>query len=112
MAEDLGFEMIGSPEHFLHTEGLEFGSVPAAVRVHRGPDQTGQGRPRGLRPAGMEPATAGGYDRVAGPSHQGTHLRGTGGYQTRWVNPMAQKLHVQATGGKTVPEIRSTGSSA
>jgi hypothetical protein len=29
MAEDLGFDMIGFPEHFLHTEGLEFGSVPA-----------------------------------------------------------------------------------
>ena len=28
MAEDLGVEMVAFPEHHLHTEGLEVGSVP------------------------------------------------------------------------------------
>jgi alkanesulfonate monooxygenase SsuD/methylene tetrahydromethanopterin reductase-like flavin-dependent oxidoreductase (luciferase family) len=29
MAEDLGVEMVAFPEHHLHTEGLEVGSVPS-----------------------------------------------------------------------------------
>jgi alkanesulfonate monooxygenase SsuD/methylene tetrahydromethanopterin reductase-like flavin-dependent oxidoreductase (luciferase family) len=98
MAEDLGFDMIGFPEHFLHTEGLEFGSVPALyvyIAMHTKHVKVG---PIGYVLPGWNPlrlaVTIAWLDHL---TKGRTFVGFARGYQTRWLNPMAQQLHVSAT---------------
>jgi alkanesulfonate monooxygenase SsuD/methylene tetrahydromethanopterin reductase-like flavin-dependent oxidoreductase (luciferase family) len=99
MAEDLGFEMVGLPEHFLHTEGLEFGSVPAFYAYLATQTKHLKIGPVGYVLPGWNPlrlaVTIAWLDHL---TKGRTFVGFARGYQTRWLNPMAQKLHVQATG--------------
>src|SRR5271154_5062372 len=97
MAEDLGFDMVCFPEHHLHTEGLEIGSTPQLhlyVATHTNHLKVG---PIGYVLPGWNPlrlaVEIGWLDQFT----KGRSIVGMArGYQTRWLNSMAQKLHVQA----------------
>jgi alkanesulfonate monooxygenase SsuD/methylene tetrahydromethanopterin reductase-like flavin-dependent oxidoreductase (luciferase family) len=98
MAEDLGFDMIGFPEHFLHTEGLEFGSVPAVYAYIAAQTRHVKVGPIGYVLPGWNPlrlaVTIAWLDHL---TKGRTFVGFARGYQSRWLNPMAQKLHVGAT---------------
>jgi alkanesulfonate monooxygenase SsuD/methylene tetrahydromethanopterin reductase-like flavin-dependent oxidoreductase (luciferase family) len=98
MAEDLGFDMIGFPEHFLHTEGLEFGSVPAVYAYIAMQTRHVKVGPIGYVLPGWNPlrlaVTIAWLDHL---TKGRTFVGFARGYQSRWLNPMAQKLHVGAT---------------
>ena len=98
MAEDLGFDMIGLPEHFLHTEGLEFGSVPAVFAYLAGQTKHVKLGPIGYVLPGWNPlrlaVTIAWLDHL---TKGRTFVGFARGYQSRWLNPMAQKLHISAT---------------
>jgi len=99
MADDLGFEAFHFAEHHLCTEGLEVGSVPSLylyVAMHTKNIKVG---PIGYVLPGWNPlrlaVEIGWLDQLT----QGRTIVGMArGYQTRWLNQMAQKLHIQATG--------------
>lgn len=98
MADDLGFEMAALPEHYLHTEGLEMGSTPPLF-MHL-IDQTSRIKvgPIGYVLPSWNPlrlaATVGWLDQL---SKGRTFVGFARGYQTRWFNPMAQRMGVVAT---------------
>ena len=94
MAEDLGVEMVALPQHHLHTEGLEVGSVPQLhlyVAMNTNHLRVG---PIGYVLPGWNPLEIGDRDRMARPVHQrGAPSVGFArGYQHRWLNQMGQKL--------------------
>lgn len=98
MAEDLGFEMMAFPEHHLHTEGLEIGSVPQLhlyVAMHTKHIKVG---PIGYVLPGWDPLRLaieiGWLDQL---TKGRTFVGFARGYQHRWLNSMAQKVHVSAT---------------
>ena len=96
--EDLGFDAVTFPEHHLHTEGSEMGSVPALTqhvlmntkKLMAGP--IGYVLP-GWNPLRLALETAW-IDQI---TRGRTFLGFARGYQARWLNPMAQLLHVSAT---------------
>lgn len=96
--EDLGFSAVSFPEHHLHTEGSEMGSVPALTqhvlmntkKLMAGP--IGYVLP-GWNPLRLALETAW-IDQI---TRGRTFLGFARGYQARWLNPMAQLLHVSAT---------------
>ncbi len=98
MAEDLGFEMVCFPEHHLHTEGLEVGSVPQLhlfVAMHTRHIKVG---PIGYVLPGWNPLRLaieiGWLDQFT----KGRTFVGLArGYQHRWLNSMGQHLHISAT---------------
>ena len=59
VAEDVGFDAVCFPEHHLHSEGIEIGSLPVLTQhvIHQ--HQAHQGRSDWLCPARMEPAAPG-----------------------------------------------------
>jgi len=98
LAEEVGFEAVAFPEHHLHSEGIEMGSLPVLTqhvihntkRIKVGP--IGYVLPgwNSLRLA-LEIAW---LDQLT----KGRTLVGFArGYQSRWLNQMAQKIHVSAT---------------
>ncbi|MGE0486439.1 MAG: LLM class flavin-dependent oxidoreductase [Gammaproteobacteria bacterium] len=97
-AEELGFSAVSFPEHHLHTEGSEMGSVPALTqhvlmntkKLMAGP--IGYVLP-GWNPLRLALETAW-IDQI---TRGRTFLGFARGYQARWLNPMAQLLHVSAT---------------
>ncbi len=98
MAEDLGFEGMSFPEHHLHTEGLEMGSVPSLslyIAMHTQRIKVG---PIGYVLPGWDPirlaVSIGWLDQM---TKGRTFVGFARGYQTRWLNQMAQKLHVGGT---------------
>jgi alkanesulfonate monooxygenase SsuD/methylene tetrahydromethanopterin reductase-like flavin-dependent oxidoreductase (luciferase family) len=98
ICDDLGFEAFHFAEHHLCTEGLEVGSVPSLhlyVAMHTKNIKVG---PIGYVLPGWNPlrlaVEIGWLDQLT----QGRTIVGMArGYQTRWLNQMAQKLHIQAT---------------
>jgi len=98
MAEDLGFDAVGFPEHHLHSEGLEIGGLPTLYQhvIHHtkhikvGP--IGYVLP-GWNPLRLALETAWLDQLTKGRTFVGFAR----GYQTRWLNQMAQKIHVSAT---------------
>ena len=74
LAEDVGFEAVCFPEHHLHSEGIEMGSLPVLTqhvihntkRIKVGPDR--------LCAARMESAAAGARNRVAGSTDERAHV--------------------------------------
>jgi alkanesulfonate monooxygenase SsuD/methylene tetrahydromethanopterin reductase-like flavin-dependent oxidoreductase (luciferase family) len=98
LAEDLGFDVVSFPEHHLHTEGLEIGSVPSLmlyVAMHTKHIKVG---PVGYVLPGWDPlrlaVNIGWLDQMT----KGRTIVGMArGYQHRWLNQMAQKLHISAT---------------
>jgi alkanesulfonate monooxygenase SsuD/methylene tetrahydromethanopterin reductase-like flavin-dependent oxidoreductase (luciferase family) len=97
VAEDVGFDIATFTEHHLHTEGLEIGSVPSLslyTAMHTKHIKIG---PIGYVLPGWNPlrlaVEIGWLDQLT----KGRSIVGMArGYQTRWLNSMAQKLHVQA----------------
>ncbi len=93
--EDLGFDAVTFPEHHLHTEGGEMGSLPVLThhvlmhtkRIMAGP--IGYVLP-GWNPLRLALETAWLDQLSKGRSFAGFAR----GYQSRWLYPMAQKLHV------------------
>ncbi len=98
MAEDLGFEAVGFPEHHLHTEGMEMGSLPLLTQhvIHH--TKRIKVGPIGYVLPGWNPlrlaVEIGWLDQLT----QGRTFVGLArGYQSRWLNQMAQKIHIGAT---------------
>jgi alkanesulfonate monooxygenase SsuD/methylene tetrahydromethanopterin reductase-like flavin-dependent oxidoreductase (luciferase family) len=97
-AEELGFDAVGFPEHHLHSEGLEIGGLPTLYqhviqhtnRIKVGP--IGYVLP-GWNPLRLALETAWLDQLTKGRTFVGFAR----GYQTRWLNQMAQKIHVSAT---------------
>lgn len=93
--EELGFDAVTFPEHHLHTEGGEMGSLPVLTqhvlmqtkRIMAGP--IGYVLP-GWNPLRLALETAWLDQLTKGRTFAGFAR----GYQARWLNSMAQKLHV------------------
>jgi alkanesulfonate monooxygenase SsuD/methylene tetrahydromethanopterin reductase-like flavin-dependent oxidoreductase (luciferase family) len=93
--EDLGYEAVAFPEHHLHTEGGEMGSLPVLTqhvlmntkRIKAGP--IGYVLP-GWNPLRLALETTWLDQLTKGRTFVGFAR----GYQARWLHPMAQKLHV------------------
>jgi alkanesulfonate monooxygenase SsuD/methylene tetrahydromethanopterin reductase-like flavin-dependent oxidoreductase (luciferase family) len=98
VAEDVGFDAVCFPEHHLHSEGLEIGSLPVLTqhvihntkRIKVGP--IGYVLP-GWNPLRLALEIAWLDQLTRGRTFVGFAR----GYQTRWLNQMAQKIHVSAT---------------
>lgn len=97
-AEEVGFDGVCFPEHHLHSEGIEMGSLPVLTqhvihntkRIKVGP--IGYVLP-GWNPLRLALEIAW-LDQL---SKGRTHIGFARGYQTRWLNQMAQLVHVSAT---------------
>ncbi len=98
MAEDMGVEAIAFPEHHLHTEGLEVGSLPTLYQYvihHTRHIKVG---PIGYVLPGWNPLRLALEIAWLDQLTKGRTFCGFArGYQTRWLNQMAQKIHVSAT---------------
>ncbi|HXZ88922.1 MAG TPA: LLM class flavin-dependent oxidoreductase [Candidatus Binataceae bacterium] len=98
MAEDLGFDAVCFPEHHLHSEGLEIGSLPVLYQhvIHN--TKRIKVGPIGYVLPGWNPLRLaleiGWLDQL---TRGRTFVGFARGYQTRWLNQMAQKIHVSAT---------------
>jgi alkanesulfonate monooxygenase SsuD/methylene tetrahydromethanopterin reductase-like flavin-dependent oxidoreductase (luciferase family) len=98
LAEDVGFDGVCFPEHHLHSEGIEMGSLPVLTqhviqntkRIKAGP--IGYVLP-GWNPLRLALEIAWLDQLTKGRTFVGFAR----GYQTRWLNQMAQKIHVSAT---------------
>jgi len=98
LAEEVGFDGVCFPEHHLHSEGIEMGSLPVLTqhvihntkRIKVGP--IGYVLP-GWNPLRLALEIAWLDQLTKGRTHVGFAR----GYQTRWLNQMAQKVDVSAT---------------
>src|SRR6266700_8266772 len=98
LAEDVGFDAVTFPEHHLHSEGIEMGSLPVLTqhviqhtkRIKVGP--IGYVLP-GWNPLRLALEIAW-LDQL---TRERTLVGFARGYQPRWLNQMAQKIHVTAT---------------
>jgi alkanesulfonate monooxygenase SsuD/methylene tetrahydromethanopterin reductase-like flavin-dependent oxidoreductase (luciferase family) len=98
LAEDVGCDAVTFPEHHLHSEGLELGSLPVLTqhvihntkRIKVGP--IGYVLP-GWNPLRLALEIAWLDQLTKGRTFVGFAR----GYQARWLNQMAQKIHVSAT---------------
>ena len=97
-AEDAGFDAIAFPEHHLHSEGIEMGSLPVLteyVILHTRRIKVG---PIGYVLPGWNPLRLALEIAWLDQLTKGRTLVGFArGYQARWLNQMAQKIHVSAT---------------
>jgi alkanesulfonate monooxygenase SsuD/methylene tetrahydromethanopterin reductase-like flavin-dependent oxidoreductase (luciferase family) len=98
LLEDVGFDGVCFPEHHLHSEGLEIGGLPTLyqhVIHHTKRIKVG---PIGYVLPGWNPLRLaleiGWLDQL---TKGRTFVGFARGYQTRWLNQMAQKIHVGAT---------------
>jgi len=98
LAEELGFDAVGFPEHHLHSEGFEMGAPPEFLlytamqtrKIHVGP--IGYVLP-GWDPLRLATSTSWLDQLTRGRTFVGLAR----GYQPRWLNQMAQKIHISAT---------------
>ncbi len=98
MAEDLGFEAVCYPEHHLHTEGGEMGSLPLLTQHVINHTKRIKAGPIGYVLAGWDPLRLALEIAWLDQICKGRTIAGFArGYQTRWLNQMAQKLHVAAS---------------
>ena len=118
LAEEVGFDAVCFPEHHLHSEGLEMGSLPVLTqhvihntkRIKVGP--IGYVLP-GWNPLRLALEIAW-LDQLTKGS---TFVGFARGYQARWLNQMAQKIHVprppatraKPTASTARPSRRSSG---
>ncbi|MET0885954.1 MAG: LLM class flavin-dependent oxidoreductase [Mycetocola sp.] len=95
MAEDLGFDMVTSTEHHLHEEGLEMGNTPAlhaTIAAHTSHVKVG---PIGYVLPAWNPLRLAIETSWLDQLTKGRSVVGMArGYQTRWVNQLAQHIHV------------------
>ncbi len=98
MAEDLGFTGVAFPEHHLHTEGLEIGSLPVLTQHVINATSTLKVGPIGYVLPGWNPLRLALEIAWLDQLTKGrTHVGFARGYQSRWLNQMAQKIHIGAT---------------
>ena len=99
MAEDLGFRAVTFPEHHLHTEGGEMGSLPVLTQHVLANTSKIMAGPIGYVLPGWNPLRLALETAWADQITRGRTIAGFArGYQARWLNPMAQLLHgVSAT---------------
>ncbi len=101
-AEDLGFSAVTFPEHHLHTEGGEMGSLPLLtqhVLMHTKKIMAG---PIGYVLPGWNPLRLALEIAWLDQLTKGRTFCGFArGYQSRWLNQMAQQLHVGAAAMNT-----------
>ena len=98
VAEDVGFDAVCFPEHHLHSEGIEIGSLPVLTQHvihHTKHIKVG---PIGYVLPGWNPLRLALEIAWLDQLTKGRTFVGFArGYQTRWLNQMAQKIHVGAT---------------
>lgn len=98
MVEDLGFTGVAFPEHHLHTEGIEIGSLPLLTQYVIHQTSTLKVGPIGYVLPGWNPLRLALEIAWLDQLTKGrTHVGFARGYQSRWLNPMAQKIHIGAT---------------
>lgn len=98
LAEDVGFDAVTFPEHHLHSEGLELGSLPVLTQhvIHN--TKHIKVGPIGYVLPGWNPLRLALEIAWLDQLTKGRTFVGFArGYQTRWLNQMAQKIHVSAT---------------
>src|SRR5258708_14039924 len=104
LAEEVGIGSISFPEHHLHSEGIEMGSLPVLTqyvisqtnRIKVGP--IGYVLP-GWNPLRLALEIAWLDQLTKGRTFVGFARR----YQARSLNPMAQKLHIGSCAISTMP---------
>ena len=94
MAEDLGFTAVTFPEHHLHTEGGEMGSLPVLTQHVLANTKKILAGPIGYVLPGWNPLRLALETAWMDQISKGRTIAGFArGYQSRWLNPMAQQLH-------------------
>jgi alkanesulfonate monooxygenase SsuD/methylene tetrahydromethanopterin reductase-like flavin-dependent oxidoreductase (luciferase family) len=98
LAEEVGFDGVCFPEHHLHSEGIEMGSLPVLTQhvIHN--TKHIKVGPIGYVLPGWNPLRLALEIAWLDQLTKGRTFVGFArGYQTRWLNQMAQKIHVGAT---------------
>ena len=94
LAEEVGFEAVTFPEHHLHTEGGEMGSVPSLTQHVLANTKEIKASPIGYVLPGWNPLRLALEIAWMDQITKGRTFAGFArGYQSRWLNPMAQQLH-------------------
>jgi len=94
MAEDLGYTAVTFPEHHLHTEGGEMGSLPVLTQHVLANTKKLLAGPIGYVLPGWNPLRLALETAWMDQISKGRTFAGFArGYQSRWLNPMAQQLH-------------------
>ena len=102
LAEDVGFKAVTFPEHHLHTEGGEMGSVPVLTQHVLANTEKLLCGPIGYVLPGWNPLRLALETAWMDQITKGrTFLGFARGYQSRWLNPMAQHLHGVASTNST-----------
>lgn len=97
LAESVGFKAVTFPEHHLHTEGSEMGSLPLLTQHVLANTKSIMAGPIGYVLAGWNPLRLALEIAWLDQISKGRTFCGFArGYQTRWLNPMAQHLHIGA----------------
>lgn len=97
LAEDVGFQAVTFPEHHLHGEGSEMGSLPVLTQHVLNHTKTIKAGPIGYVLPGWNPLRLALEIAWLDQITKGRTFCGFArGYQSRWLNPMAQLLHVGA----------------
>ncbi len=97
LAEELGFQAVTYPEHHLHTEGGEMGSLPLLTQHVLANTKKIMAGPIGYVLPGWEPLRLALEIAWLDQISKGRTFAGFArGYQARWLNQMAQKLHLGA----------------
>ena len=98
LAEDVGFEAVSYPEHHLHSEGIEMGSLPLLTQHILNNTKRIKAGPIGYVLPGWNPLRLALEIAWLDQLTKGRTIVGFArGYQSRWLNQMAQKVHVGAT---------------
>jgi alkanesulfonate monooxygenase SsuD/methylene tetrahydromethanopterin reductase-like flavin-dependent oxidoreductase (luciferase family) len=97
LAEEVGFTAVTYPEHHLHTEGSEMGSLPVLTQHVLNNTKTLMAGPIGYVLPGWDPLRLALEIAWLDQLTKGRTFCGFArGYQARWLNQMAQHLHVSA----------------
>jgi alkanesulfonate monooxygenase SsuD/methylene tetrahydromethanopterin reductase-like flavin-dependent oxidoreductase (luciferase family) len=98
LAEDVGFDGFCFPEHHLHSEGIEMGSLPVLTQHVINHTKRIKVGPIGYVLPGWNPLRLALEIAWLDQLTKGRTFVGFArGYQTRWLSQMAQKIHVTAT---------------
>ena len=98
VAEDAGFTAVSYPEHHLHSEGIEMGSLPVLTQHILHHTKRIMAGPIGYVLPGWNPLRLALEIAWLDQLTKGRTMVGFArGYQARWLNQMAQKVHIGAT---------------
>jgi len=98
LAEEVGFEAVAFPEHHLHSEGMEMGSLPILTQKVLQNTKRIKAGPIGYVLPGWNPLRLALEIAWLDQLTKGRTIVGFArGYQARWLNQMAQLVHASAT---------------